>query len=109
MQLLQKIKDKLTWSKRGMSGVWTTLSAFALGIVVFTFIVGFGALFLAQLAANATVAADGNATAAVNNGQTGLTSLSSWTSILVIAGVFVVILGMIALIGLGGYAMYKNR
>lgn len=184
-------------NKRGQLNAWGTLGAFALGIVVFTFIIGFGALFLGQLQGSSsvlpvygsnatavtgeaitilngtavnvsnqlvntgswaiyngsnvlglgnftlnnatgsvTLKADNtipqydntsvsvnytydnsatlltgntNASAAIGNGQVGLTSLSSWISILVIAGVFVVILGMIALIGLGGYAMYKQK
>ena len=71
-------------SKRG---VWENLSAMALGIVTFVVIGAVGALILANIGSQSAVSLDGNATAIVNYGKTGLTSLSSWTGTIVVVAV----------------------
>ena len=62
------------------------------GLVV-TLVVVF--LILAQVKANSTVAADGNATAAVNTLTTAATTIPNWVSIVVITAIGALLIGMV--------------
>jgi hypothetical protein len=68
-------------SKRG---VWENLSSMTLGIVTFVILAAVGGLILASIGSNSTVSADGNATLAVNYGKAGLSSLASWTPVIIV-------------------------
>ena len=80
-------------NKKGQ--VFDQLGALGIGIagLVITLVVVF--LILAQVKANATVAADGNATAAVTTLTTAAATIPNWVSIVVITAIGALLIGMV--------------
>ena len=80
-------------NKKGQ--VFDQLGALGIGIagLVVTLVVVF--LILAQVKANATVAADSNATAAVNTLTTAAATIPNWVSIVVITAIGALLIGMV--------------
>jgi len=78
-------------------GVLDNLSALGVGIagLAITLVVVF--LIMSQTAANATVAADPNATAAVNSLQGAADDIPGWVPLIVIAIIGSILLGLVAL------------
>lgn len=88
MQSLFKPMDRKGNIFAGMQAIFLGLASLAiLGIVVF--------LVLAELGANATVAADTNATNAVNTLQEAGDSVVDWVDIAVIVSIGVMLFGMV--------------
>ena len=75
--------------------VFDQLGALGIGIaaLVITLIVVF--LILAQVKANTTVAADGNATTAVNTLTTAAATIPNWVPIVVITAIGALLIGMV--------------
>lgn len=96
--MLKNIQNKLLelrarrMGKRGVFGALISivigLAAFAIGAVV-TF------LIQANLKANTAVAADGNATAAVNSAISAAATVPTWLGIIVIATIGSLLLGIV--------------
>ena len=82
-------------TKKGQ--VFEQMSALGVGIagLAITLVVVF--LILSKTAANTTVAADGNASAAVSTMQTSAAEIPSWVSLVVIAVIGAIILGLVAM------------
>jgi len=82
-------------SKKGQ--VFDQMSALGVGIagLAITLVVVF--LILSKTAANATVAADSNASTAVAEMQTAASDIPGWVSLIVIAVIGAIILGLVAL------------
>ena len=80
-------------NKRGQ--VFDQLAMLGIGIagLVVTLVVVF--LILAQVKANSTVAADGNATAAVTTLTTAAATIPNWVSIVVITAIGALLIGMV--------------
>ena len=80
-------------NKRGQ--VFDQLGALGIGIagLVVTLVVVF--LILAQVGANTTVVADGNATAAVETLTTAAATIPNWVSIVVITAIGALLIGMV--------------
>ena len=78
-------------------GVIDQLAPVVIAIVALaiTLIVGF--LILAQLAANTTVAAEGNATAAVNTVTSAMDDIPGWLPIIVITIIGALLIGLVAM------------
>ena len=77
--------------------VFDQMSALGIGIgaLVITLVVVF--LILAQVGANASVVADGNATAAVTTLTTAASTIPNWVSIVVITAIGALLIGMVAM------------
>lgn len=77
--------------------VFDQMSALGVGIagLAITLVVIF--LILAKAKANSAVAADGNATAALNSITTAAADIPGWVSLVVIAVIGAIILGLVAL------------
>lgn len=77
--------------------VFDQMGALGVGIagLAITLVVVF--LILSKTAANTTVAADGNASTAVNQMQTAASDIPGWVSLIVIAVIGAIILGLVAL------------
>jgi predicted Kef-type K+ transport protein len=77
--------------------VFDQMGALGVGIagLAITLVVVF--LILSKTAANTTVAADGNASTAVNQMQTAASDIPQWVSLIVIAVIGAIILGLVAL------------
>ena len=80
-------------NKKGQ--VFEQLSALGIGIaaLVITLVVVF--LIMAQVAANSTVAADANATAAVKTLQNAAKTIPDWVGIVVITAIGALLIGMV--------------
>ena len=80
-------------NKRGQ--FFDQLGALGIGIagLVVTLVVVF--LILAQVRANTTVVADGNATAAVETLTTAAATIPNWVSIVVITAIGALLIGMV--------------
>lgn len=83
------------FSRKGQ--VFSQLSGLGVGIagLAITLVVTF--LILSQTGANATVAADPNATAAVNTLATAADSIPGWVPLVVIAVIGAILLGLVAM------------
>ena len=83
--------------KLGKKGVFDQLGALGVGIasLVITLVVVF--LILSQTGANTTVAADANATAAVNTLTSAAEGIPGWVPLIVIATIGAILLSMVAL------------
>lgn len=83
--------------KMNKKGVFDQLGALGIGIagLVITLVVVF--LILSQIGANTTVAADTNATAAVNTLTTAAADIPGWVPIVVITAIGALLIGMVAL------------
>ena len=84
---------KMFSSRKGQ--VFDQLGALGVGIaaLVVTLVVVF--LILAQVKANTTVAADGNATLAVNTLTTAAATIPNWVGIVVITAIGALLIGMV--------------
>ena len=82
--------------KLNKKGVFDQLSALGIGLVALaiTLIVVF--LILAQLAANTSVVADGNATAAVTTLTEAAEDIPGWVPIVVVVVIGALLIGLIA-------------
>jgi len=82
-------------NKKGQ--VFDQMSALGIGIaaLVITLVVVF--LILAQVKANASVVADGNATSAVQTLTTAAATIPNWVSIIVITAIGALLIGMVAM------------
>ena len=82
-------------SKKGQ--VFDQLGALGIGIagLIITLVVVF--LIMAQVGANATVVADGNASLAVTTLQTAAATIPGWVSIVVITAIGALLIGMVAM------------
>lgn len=82
-------------NKKGQ--VFDQMSALGIGIaaLVITLVVVF--LILAQVGANASVVADGNATAVVTTLTTAAATIPNWVSIVVITAIGALLIGMVAM------------
>jgi len=82
-------------NKKGQ--VFDQMSALGIGIaaLVITLVVVF--LILAQVKANASVVADGNATVAVQTLTTAAATIPNWVSIIVITAIGALLIGMVAM------------
>jgi len=83
--------------KQKKGQVFDQLSALGIGVtaLAITLVVVF--LILAQTAANTTVAADGNASAAISTLQTATATIPSWVPLIIIAVIGAILLGLVAL------------
>ena len=83
--------------KMNKKGVFDNLAALGVGIagLAITLVVVF--LILAQTKANTTVAADGNATAALTTLTTSAATIPGWVPLIVIAVIGSILLGLVAL------------
>lgn len=86
--------DKMKLSKKGvidqLSPVVTSLVALAILLVV-------GFLILSQTAANSTVTADANASAAIDEVQNAMDDIPSWLPIIIITIIGALLIGLVAL------------
>ena len=82
-------------NKKGQ--VFDQMSALGIGIaaLVITLVVVF--LILAQVKANSSVVADGNATLAVNTLTTSAATIPNWVSIVVITAIGALLIGMVTM------------
>lgn len=83
---------QLLKSKKGAIAI---LSDIGIELVTFTLVITLGVLFIAQMGANSTVAANANATTVVNRVQTEYVGLSTWIGIVVIALIFMGLFGLV--------------
>lgn len=86
---------KMKLSKKGQ--VLDNLSALGIGVagLAITLVVVF--LIMSQTAANTTVAADANASAAIDTLQGAADDIPSWVPLIVIAVIGSILLGLVAL------------
>jgi hypothetical protein len=77
-------------------GVFNQLSALGVGVagLCITLVVVF--LILSTIKANATVAADGNATAAVNTLTTAAATIPNWVPLVIIAVIGALLIGLVS-------------
>jgi mannose/fructose/N-acetylgalactosamine-specific phosphotransferase system component IID len=68
-----------------------------IGLVIIGIVLVVSFLILAQVAANSTVAADANATAAVQTTQSAMDDIPGWLPIIVVTVIGAFILGLITL------------
>jgi len=82
---------------KSKAGVLDNLSALGIGIagLAITLVVVF--LIMSQTAANTTVAADGNATSAINELNSAAGEIPGWVPLIVIAIIGSILLGLVAL------------
>ena len=82
---------------KNKKGVFDNLAALGVGIagLAITLVVVF--LILSQTKANTTVAADSNATSALNTLTTSAASIPGWVPLIVIAVIGSILLGLVAL------------
>lgn len=102
MQLLERFRMK----KKGIGFGLMLSGAIAAGI----FFVGLAVigLILAQVGADSTVTADGNATKIVNDGKVSMSNFSGLGKILVYIIFLVITVGLFALVGYGAYQKMSN-
>ena len=82
-------------SKKGQ--VFDQLSGLGIGIAVLAITLVVVFLIMSQTAANTTVAADGNATAALDTLQESAADIPGWVPLVVIAVIGAILLGLVAL------------
>lgn len=88
---------------KGKKGAFNMLSAGAIGAGTFFLILVVLALIYANIGSNATVVADGNATAIVDNAKVATNTFSSLGTIFVYVIFLVAVIGLLAMIGYGAY------
>ena len=86
---------------KGKKGSFNLLAVGAIGAGSFFLVLVVMALIYVNIGANATVVADGNATAVVNNAKTSNNTFSSLGTIFVYVIFLVAVIGLLALIGYG--------
>lgn len=88
-------KMKLFNSKKGQ--VFEQLAGLAIGIVALAITLVVAFLILSQTAANTTVAADSNASAAITTLSNAADDIPDWVPLIVIAVIGAILLGLVAL------------
>ena len=79
-------------------GVIDQLTGLVIGLVIVGIVLAIAFLIFAEVAANASVVADGNATAAVNEVITATAGIPGWLPIIIVAVVGVLLLGLIMML-----------
>lgn len=82
-------------TKKGQ--VFNQLSGLGIGLATLVIVFAVVFLILAEVGANASVAADGNATAAVNTLTEAAADIPGWVPLIVIAVIGSLLLGLVAL------------
>lgn len=95
--------EKLKLLSKSKKGAFNMLTAGAIGAGSFFLVLVVMGLIYANIGANATVAADGNATAVVNDAKTSNRTFSSLGTIFVYVIFLVAVIGLLSLIGVGIY------
>ena len=92
---MEKIKKFFSLGKKGQ--IFDQLGGLGVGIasLAITLVVVF--LILSQTGANATVAADGNATLAINTLTSAADDIPGWVPLVVIAVIGAILLGLVAM------------
>jgi len=85
--------------KMNKKGFMQDLGALGIGVVSLVIILAVAFLILAQVKANASVAADGNATAAVNTLTAAAATIPNWVPILIIVFIGAIVIGAVGLFG----------
>lgn len=85
---------KLTDSKKG---VLDNLSGLVIGLVVIGITLTIAFLIMSEVAGNATVTADANASAAIDDTQNAMSDIPGWLSIIVVAVIGAVLLTLVTL------------
>ena len=80
---------------KNKKGVFDQLSALAIGAVTFCVTIVIVFLIMWQIASNATVTADANASAAIDTVQGAVDDLAGWTPLIITIAVAALILGLI--------------
>ena len=83
--------------KNNKKGIIDNLSSFTVGVGSFAIILVVVFLILSTMAANTTVAADPNATEAIDSTQEALDDIPTWLPIIVIVLVGALLIGLVAL------------
>lgn len=89
--------QKLFSKKKGAAGVFDALGGMGVGIAALSIVLIVVFLILSTLGANTQVAADSNATAAVNTLSRAADDIPGWVPIVVIAVIGSLLLGLVAL------------
>lgn len=76
-------------------GMFQQLGALGIGIVSLVVTLAIAFLIMANVGANASVAADGNATAAVNTLTAAAATIPGWVPLVVIAVIGALLLGLV--------------
>jgi len=79
------------------NGVVGQLQPLIIALVAVGIVLAVGFLIMAEIAANTTVAADGNATAAINETRDAIAEIPGWLSIIVITVIGALLLGLVQL------------
>ena len=79
------------------NGVVQQLQPLIIALVAIGVVLAVGFLIMAEIAANTTVAADGNATAAINTTRDAVAEIPGWLSIIVITVIGALLLGLVQL------------
>jgi uncharacterized protein (UPF0333 family) len=95
MEVLSKMKQLSKMNKKGQ--VLSNLSALGVGIagLAITLVVVF--LIMSETASNSTVAADANASAAIDTLQDATDDIPGWVPLIIIAIIGSILLGLVAL------------
>lgn len=83
----------------GKKGIFDQLSGLGIGLVTLMITLAVSFLIMANVKANASVAADGNATAAVNTITSAAATIPGWVGIVVIVAIGAMILGLLGMFG----------
>lgn len=81
--------------KMNKKGMFQQLGALGIGIVSLVVTLAIAFLIMANVGANASVVADGNATAAVSTLTTAAATIPGWVSLIVIAVIGALLLGLV--------------
>ena len=85
--------------KMNKKGVFDQLGALGIGIATLVITLAVVFLILSQVGSNAQVAADANATAAVNTLTAAAADIPGWVPLVVIVAIGGLILGLVAVFG----------
>lgn len=99
MKMLQTLKEKMKFNKRGQA--FANLNAAIIGLVSFAVIAVVGFLILAQFRANATVQSDPTTLQAVNQTQIAMAQIPQFLGIIVIVVVGAILIGLVAAFVIG--------
>ena len=94
MKMIKKMKNMLG-CKKGQ--IFEQLGGLGVGIASLTITLVVVFLILSQTGANATVAADGNATAAVNTLTDAAADIPGWVPLVVVAVIGAILLSLVAM------------
>lgn len=83
-------------------GIMSDLKDLSLGLVMAGAVAAIGALVLSEVRSDSTVAADGNATANIDNAQSGIGNLTARFGIIATIAGLLVVLGLVTRFGLFG-------